>query len=153
MLLANDLWKCRSVLVNPSALPRFWIFMYRVTPVNYFVRAIISTGVAGMTIDCAANELITLDPPPPPPGTQQNRASYLTPYLTSTGGKLLNPIATRYCQLCPVMTTDAILASFGIYFADRWRTSTISFSYSVVNVVGALLLYWLVRIPKKPNHK
>jgi ATP-binding cassette, subfamily G (WHITE), member 2, PDR len=135
-----------SVLVNPSAIPRFWTFMYHISPMTYFVSAIMSTGTAGVSIACSTAEILTFDPPTP-----QSCAQYLADYLQSTGGNLLNPDALRQCQLCPMSSTDDVLALLGIDYADRWRNFGITCAYSVVNVLGALALYWLLRVPKGPK--
>lgn len=117
--------------------------MYRVTPVTYFVNAIVSTKVAGADVICAANELVRFNPP-----FGQDCASYLTPFLTTSGGTLINPQATDQCLFCPISNTDAVLRSLGIYFEHRWRNFGITLVYSLVNVAGALFLYWLFRVPK-----
>lgn len=127
-------------------MPRFWTFMYHVSPITYFVSAIMSTGTAGVSIVCTAAEMLTFDPPPP-----QSCAQYLADYLQSAGGDLLNPDALRRCQLCPVSSTDNVLALLGIDYGDRWRNFGITWVYNVVNVIGALALYWLLRVPKGPK--
>ncbi|EDN03106.1 hypothetical protein HCAG_00970 [Histoplasma mississippiense (nom. inval.)] len=40
-----------GVLATPDAMPGFWIFMYRLSPFNYFVSSVLSTGIAVMTTD------------------------------------------------------------------------------------------------------
>lgn len=132
-----------SVLVTPEALPRFWHFMYRATPVTYFVNAIVSTGLAGVPIECSARETFSFDPPP-----GQSCAFYLRDYIMQSGGILLNPAATRHCNFCPVSSTDAVIARFGIFYHDRWRDFGITLAYSTFNVLSALALYWLFRVPK-----
>lgn len=117
--------------------------MYRVTPVTYFINAMVSTGLAGVRVTCSANEILKFDPP-----EGQNCGSYLKEYMNEMGGSLLNPNATQQCRFCPVSTTDNLLATLGIYYGDRWRNFAITVAYSVVNVVGALCLYWLLRVPK-----
>lgn len=141
------LFSC-SVLVPSTSLPRFWIFMYRATPVTYLVSSMISTGVGGVPIVCAANELVKFDPP-----TGQTCSQYLTDYLSYAGGSLLNPTATQQCQFCPVSDTNTLLAGVGIFFDHRWRDFGITLAYSAINIALALGLYWLFRVPKKPIMK
>jgi ABC-type multidrug transport system permease subunit len=141
------LFSC-SVLVPSTSLPRFWIFMYRATPVTYLVSSMISTGVGGVPIVCAANELVKFDPP-----TGQTCSQYLTDYLSYAGGSLLNPTATQQCQFCPVSDTNTLLAGVGIFFEHRWRDFGITLAYSAINIALALGLYWLFRVPKKPIMK
>ncbi|KAI9876910.1 MAG: hypothetical protein M1830_005311 [Pleopsidium flavum] len=132
-----------GVLVRPNALPRFWIFMYRVTPVTYFINTLVSTGLSGVEVICTTNEILEFDP-----ANGQDCGSYLKEYMNQAGGSLLNPQATQECQFCPVSSTDSLLAALGIYYEDRWRNFAITLVYSFVNVAGALCLYWLFRVPK-----
>ncbi len=118
--------------------------MYRVTPITYFVNAMVSTGTAGVDVVCAAKELVTIDPP-----DGQTCGTYLKDYLSFAGGRLLNPDGMQQCQFCPVADTDTLLATLGIYFDDRWRNLGITLAYSVGNVLIALGLYWAFRVPKQ----
>lgn len=117
--------------------------MYRVTPVTYFVSAMVATGLAGVKVTCDTKEILNFNPP-----EGQNCSSYLKQYMDEVGGSLLNPGGTQQCQFCPVSTTDSILDTLGIYYNVRWRNYAITVAYSFVNVVGALCLYWLFRVPK-----
>ncbi|KAK6950635.1 hypothetical protein Daesc_007159 [Daldinia eschscholtzii] len=53
-----------GVLVPPSALQNFWIFMYRATPLSYYMSAIMSTGLSGANITCSDKDILQLDPAP-----------------------------------------------------------------------------------------
>lgn len=132
-----------SVLVSPAKLPRFWIFMYRATPINYFVSAMISTGVSGVSLVCFPNEIMMLEPP-----FGQNCSSYLMEYIRLAGGNLLNPGAEDHCQFCPISRADTVLNNLGIHFQARWRNFGITLAYNTINVAGTLILYWLFRVPK-----
>ncbi|TAQ84014.1 hypothetical protein B7494_g7660, partial [Chlorociboria aeruginascens] len=46
-----------GVFQTPIALPGFWIFMYRISPLTYLVSAIASTGLSGRTVTCSSKEL------------------------------------------------------------------------------------------------
>lgn len=137
----------RSVLVTSSALPRFWIFMYRATPVTYFVNAMVSTGAAGVDIVCSAKELVNIEPP-----RGQTCGAYLEEYLSFVGGRLLNPNAMQQCHFCPVANTDTLLAALGIHFEDRWRNFGITLAFTFGNVIIAICLYWTFRVPKQSWH-
>ena len=133
----------RSVLVSPSALPRFWLFMYRVTPVTYFVEVLISTSLSGAKVVCTAEEILTFEPP-----KGQDCGSYLKAYMIESGGSLLNPENMQQCQFCPVDSTNSLLAAIGIDVGDGWRNFSITLVYNLVNIAGTLFLYWLFRVPK-----
>ena len=124
--------------------------MYRLSPVTYFMDAILSTGVAGVDITCATKELAKFDPP-----VGESCASYLKEYMSYAGGQLLNPNSKQKCQFCPVKSTDAVLALLGYRYDSRWRDLAITVAYSVINVAAALGMYWLFRVsrtPKRQNH-
>ncbi|KAK8188116.1 putative ABC transporter [Phyllosticta capitalensis] len=150
-----------GVLASPAALPRFWIFMYRVSPFTYLVSAILSTAVAGASVRCAANEFLVLQPADlsipapassslPPAATNATTCQeYLAPYMSVAGGYVDNRDATADCRFCPLADTDAFLAGISARYADAWRNFGILWAYVVFNVCGAFFLYWLVRVPKR----
>ncbi|OJJ46232.1 hypothetical protein ASPZODRAFT_133248 [Penicilliopsis zonata CBS 506.65] len=137
-----------GVLASPSALPGFWIFMYRLSPFTYLVSAVLSTGVAGTSVECSGIEVLHFAPP-----SGQNCSTYLAEYMSLAGGQVLNPASTTDCEFCSLSTTDEFLAAVNIYYSDRWRNIGILFAFIVFNFFAAFLLYWLVRVPKKSSKK
>jgi len=118
--------------------------MLRITPLTYFVGGIVSTGVGHSKVICSVNELVQFNAP-----EGMNCASYLAEYISYAGGSLQNPMAKQDCQFCPVSSTDVILATLGIRYEDRWRNLGITLVYSIINVLGALTLYWMFRLPRR----
>ncbi|KAJ5229183.1 hypothetical protein N7489_009891 [Penicillium chrysogenum] len=51
-----------GIMQPPSALPRFWIFMNRVSPLTYYVGGISATALHGRPIHCSNRELRVFDP-------------------------------------------------------------------------------------------
>jgi ABC-type multidrug transport system permease subunit len=136
-----------GVLASPDVFPGFWIFMYRVSPFTYLVDAMLSVGVANNIVVCSANELLTFNPP-----SMETCATYLTPYLNSTGGhmsQIINPDANSNCQFCALGSTNDFLSSINASYDQRWRNFGLLWVYIVFNAVMAVFLYWLVRVPKK----
>lgn len=134
-----------GVLANPSSLPRFWIFMYRVSPFSYLVSAMLSTALANTKVQCASNEFVHFDPP-----SGQTCAEYLGNYTLATGGYIEagTELRTSDCSYCTILETNTFLAQSGVDYADRWRNFGLLWVYIVFNVFGALFLYWLTRVPK-----
>ncbi|QKX55294.1 uncharacterized protein TRUGW13939_02386 [Talaromyces rugulosus] len=133
-----------GVLVGPTALPGFWIFMYRVSPFTYLVGSVLSVGLSGAEIHCASNEILKFSPPNP----GQTCEAFMQNYMSYAGGKLLNENATTNCEFCPLAYTDDFLAGMSIYFKDRWRDVGILFAFCAFNILAAVFLYWLARVPK-----
>ncbi|OQD88934.1 hypothetical protein PENANT_c003G00615 [Penicillium antarcticum] len=137
-----------GVLASPSDLPRFWIFMYRLSPFTYLVSSVLSTGVAGTTVECSSIELLTVSPP-----AGQNCSSYLGPYIDALHGRLLNPEASTNCEICSMSRTDQFLEGLGMRYSDHWRNIGVLFAFVGFNIVAAVFLYWLIRVPKQWSRK
>ncbi|KAK6189322.1 hypothetical protein LQW54_013385 [Pestalotiopsis sp. IQ-011] len=133
-----------GVLANPSTFPRFWIFMYRVSPFTYLISAMLSTAVANTEVVCASNEYVSFEPP-----SGSTCIEYMSTYIQAAGGYLENDNATDTCNYCTIADTNVFLASVESYYADRWRNFGILWAFVIFNIVGALFLYWLTRVPKK----
>ncbi|KAI1497952.1 ABC-2 type transporter-domain-containing protein [Biscogniauxia marginata] len=134
-----------GVLANPDTLPRFWIFMYRVSPFTYLVSAMLSTGVANTNVECASTEYLTFDP-----ALGQTCETYMAPQIDQLGGYLKagTENLTEGCVYCSVKDTNTYLASVLSNYEDRWRNFGILWAYIIFNIFGALFLYWLTRVPK-----
>lgn len=132
-----------GVMQPPDALPGFWIFMYRVSPLTYVVDGIAAAGLSGRAVVCADNELSIFDPP-----GGSTCGEYMQPYIQAAGpgaGTLSNPDATSNCTYCALATADQFLASYSIDYADRWRNFGIVNVYIVFNITVAVILYYLIR--------
>ncbi|KAL8375071.1 hypothetical protein RB599_001686 [Gaeumannomyces hyphopodioides] len=135
-----------GVLANPSTIPNFWIFMYRVSPFTYIVSGMLSIAVANTRVDCAANEFMHFDPP-----RGSTCAEYMGIYANVTGGYLQPGTESRTsdCSLCPIGDTNIFLQGVQSSYADRYRNFGLLFVYVAFNIAAALFVYWLVRVPKK----
>ena len=121
-----------GVIQTPQALPGFWIFMYRVSPLTYLVSGMLATGVHGRPVNCASNEINVFDPP----------------VGETCGTYLLNPSATANCWYCPLQTADQFLASLNMSWDTRWRNLGLMWVYIAFNVCMTFWLYWWFRIRK-----
>jgi ABC-type multidrug transport system permease subunit len=133
-----------GVLASPDQMPRFWIFLYRASPLSYYVSAVLSTGLANVNVTCASNEFTTFNPP-----AGQSCAEYMAEHITAAGGYLLDGNATANCQYCKVKETNVYLAAIHADYGTRWRNFGILWVYVLFNVVAALFLYWVARVPKR----
>jgi ATP-binding cassette subfamily G (WHITE) protein 2 (PDR) len=138
-----------GVLASPSVFPHFWIFMYRVSPFTYLVDAMLSVGVANTAVVCAANELRHFNPP-----SGQTCGQYMAAYINSGfGGYLTDSSATTNCSYCSYESTNQFLAQVNSSYSHRWRNFGILWVFIIFNAVMAVVLYWLVRVPKKSGGK
>ncbi|PGH14867.1 hypothetical protein AJ79_02729 [Helicocarpus griseus UAMH5409] len=143
-----------GVLAPEQTLPRFWIFLYRVSPFTYLVSAMLSTGLAGTNVVCDPVELLHFNPLP-----GQTCAQYLELFQQTAQqankdpGYLINPNATVDCGFCSMLKTDSFLASIGSYYKDAWRNFGFMWAYIVFNIAMAVFIYWLARVPKGAKAK
>ncbi|KAL4914353.1 ABC drug exporter AbcA [Aspergillus aurantiobrunneus] len=138
-----------GVLSTPDQFPRFWIFMYRVSPFTYLVGGMLSVGIADTNVTCAANEYLHFDP------VSGTCGEYMERYMSEMGGYLQDTMATSDCSFCPMATTNAFLAGVSSSYADVWRNFGLMWVFIVFNIFAACFLYWLARVPrvKKPVEK
>ena len=139
-----------GVLATPTALPGFWIFMYRVSPFTYLVEGMLATAVSDTAATCAANEFLNFSPP-----SGQTCATYMQAYMARAGGYLQEGTAqsTDNCSFCQIDSTNSFLAQIATDPSHKWRDFGIMWAYIIVNVFGAIAFYWWVRVPKTPKNK
>lgn len=137
-----------GVLASPSTFPGFWIFMYRVSPFTYLVDGMLSVAVANTDVVCAANEYLVFNAPS---GT--TCGSYMEQYINTNGGYLLDSSATTECSFCTLSSTNTFLAGVSSSYSRRWRNFGILWAFILFNIVAAIGIYWLARVPKKPKAK
>ncbi|CAG8427174.1 unnamed protein product [Penicillium salamii] len=130
-----------GVMQPPSALPGFWIFMYRASPLTYLIAGITATGLHGRAIHCAAAELSVFNPP-----AGLTCGAYLDPYVKAAGGQLYNPTATSGCEYCQLQNADQYLSSSNIFYSERWRNFGLGWAYIGFNAAGTVLLYYMFRV-------
>ncbi len=118
--------------------------MYRVSPFNYLVDGMLSTGVANTRVTCASYEYSTIQAP-----AGQTCGQYLQNYINVAGGYVLDPNATQNCQFCAASSTNVYLAQVSSSYSHRWRNLGIMWAFIIINTLAALFLYWWVRVPKK----
>ncbi|CAG8279653.1 unnamed protein product [Penicillium salamii] len=142
LLFAMSLTFC-GVMQTPDAFPGFWIFMYRVSPFTYWVGGMASAQLHGRQVVCSASELSIFNPP-----SGQTCMEYLQKYATAAGGQIMNGNATSNCEYCPLSVADQSLASFGIYYSERWRNFGIMWAFIAFNIFVAVVMYYLVRVKR-----
>jgi ABC-type multidrug transport system permease subunit len=142
-LLFSLILTFNGVFQPPQALPGFWIFMYRVSPLTYLVSGIVSTGLHDRKIVCADRELAVMQPPP-----GMSCGAYLQKYASAAHGQIINASAMSNCEYCPLDVADQQLSRNGIEWSQRWRNFGIVWAYIIFNIFGAVMLYYLFRVRK-----
>lgn len=134
-----------GVLATSQAMPRFWIFMYRVSPLTYFIDALLALGIANVNVECSDYEYSKFAP-----AGGQTCGEYMAPYIKMAGtGYLADPMATDECRFCQFSKTNDFLATVSSNYDRRWRNYGIFICYIAFDYIAAVFLYWLSREPKK----
>ena len=60
-----------GVIATKDSMPKFWVFLYRCTPLTYLTSAMMSIGLGDSFVKCAPTEILTF--PPQTPGVQNVR--------------------------------------------------------------------------------
>lgn len=134
------------VLAGPDTFPRFWIFVYRLSPFTYLVDGMLSTGIANSNVVCSEIEYLHFNPLP-----TQNCGTYMQQHISNFGGYVQNPEAMTDCAYCPISSTNVFLSAVGLSYDRRWRNFGLMWVYIVFNTGMALVIYWWARVPKKPK--
>lgn len=138
-----------GVMTTPKAMPHFWIFMYRVSPLTYFISGMLAAGVANVPVKCSSYEYVAFAPP-----SGKTCGEYMSDYIKYMGtGYLADSSATSRCEFCQFSKTNDFLASINTYYEDRWRNYGIFVCYIAFNYFVAFFMYWLIRVPKKSSTK
>lgn len=132
-----------GVMQPPDALPGFWEFMWRLSPLAYWINGVVGTVTHDRRIECSRTELSVFDPPA---GTTCGQ--YLDAFLQQSTGQLMNPSATAGCEYCRFTYADQYVTEFKIEWGDRWRNFGILWVYIAFNIAMATVLYYLFRVKK-----
>jgi len=133
-----------GVLQVESNMPRFWIFMYRASPITYVIESLSSSLVHNREIHCKTSELAFFDPP-----SGQTCGEYVSDYISTHGGYLVDPSSTSNCGYCSYSSADAYLSSTReIEYSHYWRNFGLFWVYIIFNVLSMMALYWLAKDAK-----
>ena len=130
-----------GVLATPQQMPGFWIFMYRCNPFTYLVQAILSTALANTNVVCADREYVQINPP-----TGQTCNEFMDAFVAMAGG--YTTTKGDECLYCPMNETNTFLESVNAIFSERYRNYGIFVAFIMINIVLAIILYWVARVPK-----
>lgn len=134
-----------GVLVLKSVLPRFWVFMYRVSPLTYLMRGMFAVGVSGQPVACSSAELVRMPKPP----DNRTCGDYLREFVNLAVGMVMNPDVTGSCEYCPMESTDQFLAYFNMKYSHQWCGFGIVMAYIVFNWAATFGVCRITRVPKK----
>ncbi|CCD25961.2 ATP-binding cassette transporter SNQ2 NDAI_0G01850 [Naumovozyma dairenensis CBS 421] len=139
---------CLSFLISfcgvtqpPSLMPGFWTFMWKASPLTYFVQNMIGIMLHDKKVVCSKKELNYFNPP-----AGQTCGEYMDPFLSGATGYINNPDATSDCAYCLYEVGDNYLASISAPYSNLWRNFGIFWIYIVFNIIAMVSLYYLLHV-------
>ncbi|ODV58800.1 ATP dependent transporter multidrug resistance [Ascoidea rubescens DSM 1968] len=124
-------------------IPTFWKFMYRVSPLTYFVQSLTGALLHGVEVRCVPKDYTIFNPP-----EGQTCIEYSDTFVDNFGGYIANPNDTENCEYCVYTTGDQFMANFNIEWSDRWRNFGLIWVFIVFNVFAMLVFYRIFRVKK-----
>ena len=116
-LMFSMMLSFNGVMQPPNLLPQFWIFMYRVSPLTYWVAGIAGTAMHERPVECAQTELSMFDAP-----AGLSCGEYMREFFAAGApGRIVNSDAREGCAYCPLTVADEFLTTSGIEWGQRWR--------------------------------
>ena len=131
-----------GVLAPPYQIPGVWKWLYKVSPLNYWVSAVLSTGVGNVEVRCSKGEMVKFAAP-----EGSTCTDYMSEYIERMGGYVTDGMDSE-CAYCRVADTNVWLEGVGVEYGERWRNFGIVWVYVAANILGAVALYWVARMPK-----
>lgn len=131
-----------GVLQPLGQLVTFWHFAYYVSPFTWLVSAMMSIGVHGVHVQCAAPEINIFQPP-----EGQTCGDFAGAFANASMATLYNPEANKDCQFCQFSVGDIYLAALNISYDDRWRNFGFLVIYTVFNIAAFTCGFYLYSGP------
>lgn len=136
-----------GVLITMDEMPHFWTFMYRASPMTYWIGGMLMLGISDSRVKCSETEFSIVYPP-----QGQRCDQWFSDYFENGGvGYLTDDASYGPCHFCSLAHTNTYLASLKLFYSERWRNFGIFWAYIGFNVFGCILLYWVARVPKSKS--
>lgn len=132
-----------GVMQPYSLFPRFWTFMYRVSPYTYFVDTFVSLLLHDRKVTCDTSELA-----PTMPLAGQTCGEFMKAFIDEYGGYLLNPSAPYVCAYCTYDSGDEFLKIQNMSYSHRWRNFGICCAYIAFNIFSMLAGFYFVSVKR-----
>ena len=130
-----------GVMQPYSLFPRFWTFMYRVSPYTYFIETFVSLLLHDRPVICDNSELV-----PGQPLMGQTCGEFMGPYIEEFGGYLKNPNTFTVCGYCTYTVGDDFLAVENMSYHHRWRNFGLEIVFVVFNFCAMFVGFYLTYI-------
>ncbi|KAK9465563.1 ABC-2 type transporter-domain-containing protein [Lipomyces arxii] len=149
-LLVSMILSFAGIFQPETLIPHFWKFMYRVSPLTYFVQSLLSNVLHEGAVHCKPEEFNIFSPPP-----GLSCFEYAGAFAENQLGYINNPNATSNCEYCRWTVADQYLESVAANFDQRWRNVGFECAYILFNVAFCFFGFYIFRVANwsLPNFK
>ncbi|KAI1355906.1 P-loop containing nucleoside triphosphate hydrolase protein [Xylaria sp. FL0043] len=141
-----------GVLVFPRDLPDFWIFVWRASPLTYFVAGLSLAGLWNVELSCSSTQILRIPAPSSSGGSAASSCGdYLAAFAEQNFGAVMNPSATTgICEYCPLANTKPFFQdTLQISGEHPWYNAGYLSVFIVFNIFAMFGLYWVARLRGK----
>ncbi|CAI5036085.1 CFC_HP_G0031890.mRNA.1.CDS.1 [Saccharomyces cerevisiae] len=132
-----------GVMQPYSLFPRFWTFMYRVSPYTYFIETFVSLLLHDREVNCSTSEMV-----PSQPVMGQTCGQFMKPFIDEFGGKLHINNTYTVCAYCMYTVGDDFLAQENMSYHHRWRNFGFEWVFVCFNIAAMFVGFYLTYIKK-----
>ncbi|KAI0380573.1 P-loop containing nucleoside triphosphate hydrolase protein [Hypomontagnella monticulosa] len=136
-------------LMPPAYLTKFWIFMYRVSPLTFIMEGLAVGGLSYAPLKCSDIELLHMPLPQSSNGTATTCGDHLQYLLKTVGGYVVDSSSTTDCQYCVVGSVNVLLAGVGMNPHHTWRNFGLLWCYVFFNIAVMFGLFWVTKVFRK----
>ncbi|RDW60635.1 hypothetical protein BP6252_12018 [Coleophoma cylindrospora] len=144
---ANSLFWVILMIFSGTAIPHSafvgfykpWLFW--ADPMRYFFGGTVASVLHGVQAHCSESDLTTFNPPP-----SQTCAEYMSGFLSTNSGYLVNGNATSLCQYCRYSVGDDYANSIEFFYGDRWRDFAVFLAFCCSTFFLCFVVTWFTRI-------
>ncbi|KAJ1940664.1 ATP-binding cassette transporter snq2, partial [Linderina pennispora] len=133
-----------GVTIPYPLMPKFWKFMYRLSPFTYFLEGTLTNDLHGAKVRCRNEELYVFQPP-----KGMSCSKYADGFVQNYIGYLNNPNATSNCQYCPYKVGDDYYSALSWNFDHRWRNFGLLFAYLAFNIAFTTFMIKIYKVNKR----
>lgn len=132
-----------GVMQPKELMPKFWLFMYRISPYTYFVETFVSLVMHDKPIVCQSTELALFHS-----YGGQSCGDYMADYIKEKGGYLLHPESMFICSYCVYDSGNQYLNQQNFHYEHIWRNFGLLWVYIGFNFVAMIIGFYLFSIRK-----
>lgn len=132
-------------VMQPSGLmPRFWIFVYRVSPYTYLVELLTVLLIHDLPVQCEIMEAAIFRPD----HTGISCGDYSLQFVADNGGYITHPESMFLCTYCNYANGDEFLADENMSYDHLWRDFGILCAFVGFNIFAMFFCYYMFSVKK-----